>query len=162
MKDYIDKINKNSYLIFLLTLFKIWDIIKPLVYPINKHDYYSNYDWIGFSIQIITILLLYITIKFYFKLRKEFEEKMQIFGIVSHIRNKRLFVKSFDDVQFFMLPGEAMNEYYERLPEHGLFKQHFLEEYKIVKQLLIDKMKDKSILQIEALLSQYYPIKNNK
>lgn len=162
MKKYIDKINKNSYLIFLLTLFKIWDIIKPLVYPINKYDYYSNYDWIGFSIQIITIVILYITIKFYFKLRKEFEEKMQIFGIVSHIRNKRLFIKSFDNVQFFSLPGESVNEYHDRLPEHGLFKQHFLEEYKIVKQILIDKMKDKSILEIEELLSQYYPIKGNK
>lgn len=162
MKEYIDKINKNSYLIFLLTLFKIWDIIKPFVYPINKQDYYSNYDWIGFSVQIITIALLYAVIKSYFKLRKEFNEKIQVFSIISHVRNKRLFVKSFEDVQFFQLPGESVNEYYDRLPEHGLFKQHFLEEYNIVKKILIDKMKEKSILQIEELLSKYYPIKTNK
>lgn len=160
MKEFIDKINKNTYLIFLLMLFKIWDIIKPLVYPINKYDYYSNYDWIGFSVQIITIALLYAVIKSYFKLRKELNEKIQIFSIISHVRNKRLFVKSFDGVQFFQLPGESVNEYYDRLPEHGLFKQHFMEEYSIVKKILIDKMKEKSILQIEELLSKYYPIKS--
>ena len=32
----------------------------------------------------------------------------------------------------------------------------------IVKKILIDKMKEKSILQIEESLSKYYPIKTNK
>jgi len=45
------------------------------------------------------------------------------------------------------------------LPEYGLFNQFFLEEYEIVKKNLLRKYKNKTIKEIEDMLSEYYPIK---
>jgi hypothetical protein len=66
MKSIVDKINKYPYLVFVLTVFKIWDIIKPLVKRYNMDaisKYYANYDWANFGTLIIVLIILYVTIK---------------------------------------------------------------------------------------------------
>lgn len=90
---------------------------------------------------------------------KDFDDKRYLFGIVSHIRSKRLFIKSFEQVEFLRLPNETDEDLKKRLPEYGLFNQFFMQEYEIVKKNLMKKYKNKTIEEIEDMLSEYYPVK---
>ena len=116
----------------------------------------NNLDVFGLITAVITTVLLL----FLLKLVRSLHERMKIFSVITYVRNKRLFVKSFENIEFFRLPNETEQELWNRLPEGGLFRDFYIEEYKIVRDVLQKKMKNKTINEIEKMLSEYYPINN--
>jgi len=124
----------------------------------NATTYISHFDLWDFIIKLITATLLWIVIRAYFNLRDSFNDKMKVFETISFVRNKRLFIKSFDMVKFYRIPGETEESYYNRIPEYGLFDKLCSEEYEIVKNELISTMKDKKLSEIDKLLADFYPI----
>ncbi|MHB8258890.1 MAG: hypothetical protein ACYDCN_01725 [Bacteroidia bacterium] len=86
------------------------------------------------------------------------ETKIEFMSIVSHIRNKRRFLDSYSNHEYYRLPDETEEDYKKRLPEHGLFNNEWNIEYRIVKKALQDNfMKDKTTDEIDVILSKYYP-----
>ena len=86
---------------------------------------------------------------------------MNVFNVISFVRNKRLFIKSYDNLQFHKLPNETDENFYSRIPQGGLFDKLYEEEYNIVRDELINnKMKDKKVQEIDDILSEFYPTSN--
>lgn len=170
MKKEINEFNKNTYLVFLLTIFKIWDIVKPLFkkqVAENISEYYSNYDWFGFIIQIITIFILYRVLKQYQKQRyymnkQQFEitkqqEKIILASIIAHVRNKFFFFQKFEGIEYYRLPNESDDEVFKRLPQSE-YKEYLKQEYSRVKQISINYF-DKKPSEIQEILDELYGIK---
>ena len=158
----LEKIVTNPFLVGLIMLKDLIDIIKSLVgtNPISFKN--IHIDWWDFSIKLFIATVLWLTLNAYFKLKKKFEDEMEVANLISHIRNQRLFIRSFNIVQFNRLPNETDEQFYNRLPEGGLFRQHYFEEYEIVKAELQNQvMTDKSLNEIDKLLSSWYPFTRN-
>jgi hypothetical protein len=68
-----------------------------------------------------------------------------------------LFIKLYDGFNIYKLPNESDYEFKKRLPEFGLYEEYLSKEYNLVKKLLMDNMKEKSIIEIDKLLNQHYP-----
>lgn len=160
MNKFIDLINENRWVKFLATALAF----APYLSWIKNLDFnkinlsMSGFDIFGLITATITTGLLLLLLK----LIRVMHEKMKVFNVVSHIRNKRLFVKSFENIEFFRGTSESEQELWNRLPEGGLFNEFYKEEYKIVRGILHKKMKHKTIAEIEKLLSEYYPINQNQ
>jgi len=72
MEEKIKQFNNNTYLIFLLIINELIGIIKPLLEmddSLKIGEYYSNYDWFGFAINIVIVVMLFVVVKRYQKLR---------------------------------------------------------------------------------------------
>lgn len=151
----IEKIISNPILIFVIMSHDLFQIGKSLL---NIQSVSAEYNWIDFFIKLVLAVSLWAVLRAYVKLKNDFNDRMKVFNVVSHIRNKRLFVKSFEGVEFLRMPNETDQELQKRLPEYGLFNEFYKEEYQIVKNVLQKKMREKSIEEIEKLLSEYYPI----
>jgi len=160
MCKIVKKINSNQYWVFFLSIYSIKDIIK--FKNMQTIEFNQNFDWFGFLIQLFLITMLYLTLRKYNKIKLEqtmYKEQMDILSIINYVRNKRLFIKSFEDVEFYKIADETDEQTWERLPQGGLFKQYLLEEKEIVKKMIYSRMKNKSIDEIEKILSKYYPSK---
>lgn len=160
MCKIVKKINSNQYWIFFLSIYSIKDLIK--IKNMQTIEFNQNFDWFGFLIQIFIITMLYLTLRKYNKIKLEqaiYKEQMDILSIINYVRNKRLFIKSFEDVEFYKIAEETDEQAWERLPQGGLFKQYLSEEKKIVRKMIHGKMKNKTIDEIEKILSKYYPSK---
>lgn len=158
MNKFIDLINENRLVKFSATVLAFAPIlswVKNLgINEINLSM--NNLDVFGLITAVITTGLLL----FLLKLVHSLHERMKIFNVITHVRNKRLFVKSFESIEFFRLPNETEQELWNRLPEGRLFRDFYIEEYKIVRDVLQKQMKNKTIHEIEKMLSEYYPINN--
>jgi len=163
MSNIIDKFNSSKYVKFIANIVAFSNIIIWIINNLkNDNMNWENFDLIGLiSAVLTTILLLFLIylVSSMAKKIKEFDDKRYLFGVISHIRSKRLFIKSFEQIEFLRLPNETDEDLKKRLPEYGLFNQFFLEEYEIVKKNLLRKYKNKTIEEIEGMLSEYYPIK---
>jgi hypothetical protein len=84
-------------------------------------------------------------------------EKTEVLGVIGHYRNKALFIRSFDNVEFFRVPNETDDEFLARLPSGGLFHNHLFEEYTQVRKYLEKNMKNKTGLELDTMLKRYYP-----
>jgi hypothetical protein len=162
----LEKIVTNPLILIVIMANNLIEIGQKVL---NIQTAQMSFDWFDFIIKLIIAVSLWLVLKAYFKLKndfndniKNFNDKMSVFNEVSHIRNKRLFVRSFENIEYFRVPNETEQELWERLPAGGLFRDFHKEEYKIVREVLQKKMKNKSIEEIEKLLSEYYPLKNNK
>jgi len=67
----------------------------------------TDFNFWDFSIRLLTAVSLWVVINAYFKLKHQFEDKMKVFNVISFVRNKRLFIKSYDNLQFHKLPNET-------------------------------------------------------
>mgnify|MGYP001585541392 CR=1 FL=1 len=153
----IEKIITNPIIIFIIMINDIINVLGNIT-PLQI----NSYGWFDFIIKFLIAIALWLILKAYFKLKNEFNDRMRIFNIISHIRNKRLFIKSFEDVQFFRGLNETDQEFWKRLPQGGLFNAFFKEEFEIVKKRVQAEFKDKNQLEIKKLLLEYYPIKDEK
>ena len=166
MSNIIDKFNSSKYVKFIANIVAFSSIIIWLVDSINNLKdnkmTWEEFDLIGLISAVLTTALLLFLIYLVSEMAKkikDFDDKRYLFGIVSHIRSKRLFIKSFEQVEFLRLPNETDEDLKKRLPEYGLFNQFFMQEYEIVKKNLMKKYKNKTIEEIEDMLSEYYPVK---
>lgn len=157
MKNIVDLINENRWirlLVIICAFSPIFNWIKGVLPNMNLSVSLQHFDLFGLITAIVTTCLLLIL----YKAIRNLNTKMKVFDVVSHVRNKRLFVKSFEQVQFFKVPNETDEQLWNRLPEGGLFKQFYKEEYYIVRDILHKEFKGKTINEIEHLLTEYYPI----
>lgn len=153
----IEKINKYPLLVFAVMVYELKNaIMEILSIPLNNIATHS-FDWWDFSIKLFLAILVWLLLKTYFKLRREMNEKILTFSILSYVRNQRLFIKSFEGVQYFRSPEETEKDFWKRLPEGGMYKKYLTDEYEIVKKLIMKNMKKKTIEEIDLMLSEYYP-----
>jgi hypothetical protein len=159
----LEKIVTNPLILIVIMANNLMEIGHKVL---NIQTVPMSFDWFDFIVKLIIAVVLWLVLRAYFKLKNEFNDtisefndKMSVFNTISHIRNKRLFVKSFDNIQYGRVPNETDQDFWERLPQGGLFRDFHKEEYKIVREVLQNKMKNKSIEEIEKLLSEYYPLK---
>ena len=71
---------------------------------------WEEFDLIGLISAVLTTALLLFLIYLVSEMAKkikDFDDKRYLFGIVSHIRSNRLFIKSFEQVEFLRLPNET-------------------------------------------------------
>ena len=121
----------------------------------------TDFNFWDFAIRLVTAVSLWAVINAYFKLKHQFEDRMNVFNVISFVRNKRLFIKYYEKTTFGKLPNETDEDYYNRIPQGGLFDRSYEEEYNIVRDELINnKMKDKKVQEIDDILSKFYPIDN--
>ena len=158
----IEWVIKNPIIIALIMLKDIIEIVEKIINGFkNTKMVNANFDYYDFTMRLVMAISLWFVIRAYFKLKHEFEDKMHVFNLISFIRNKRLFVKSYDNVTFYKLPNDTNESYYSRIPEGGLFDKLYQEEYDIVRAELINNdMKHKKVEEIDALLEKFYPINN--
>lgn len=83
--------------------------------------------------------------------------KTEVIGKISSVRNHALFLKQFEHVEYFKLPGESEDDLWARLPQGGLYYEHLLEEYQEVRKWCEKTYKDKSGKEIDAMLKRFYP-----
>ncbi|MFM2018587.1 MAG: hypothetical protein RL007_2243 [Bacteroidota bacterium] len=83
--------------------------------------------------------------------------KTDVQGKIAAIRNRALFVKQFDNIEYFRLPGETDEQLWERLPEGGLYRQHLYDEYLEVRKWLETTYKEKSGKDFDYILRRFYP-----
>lgn len=156
----IEKIIANPFLIGIIMLKDIIEIITSVLHQSKNNLIKINLDWWDFSIKLFIATFLWLILRAYFKLKNNFDEQIKVFGYISFIRNRRLFVKSFENIEYYRLPNETDEELNSRLPDGGLFKKHFFEEYQLVKKELQNNlMKDKTSEEIDVILLQWYPFK---
>ena len=106
---------------------------------------------------IITFILSMIIIFYISKLKKDTKEKMIAFSIMSYVRNKMLFVKSFEKDQYSNIPGWTEEQKWEHSPSGGIFYAHLKVEYENTRKLIQQNLKNKTILEIDELIKEYYP-----
>ncbi len=153
----------NPILVGIVMLKDLIDIVKSLFSSGSFNVGTIMINWWDFSMKLIIVIFLWLILRAYLRLKGNFEEQMTVFSIISHIRNKRLFVKSFEDIEYFRVPNESDKEFWERLPEGGLFKQHYFEEYMLVRDELQNrKMKNKGLEEIDDILAKWYPFAKGK
>lgn len=175
MKNILGKINENAYWVFILALPTAWGIIKPIVETIssgtNLLASFKGFDWFSALFQIVTVVILFYVWRSFIQLKRQaieaekktkelrddLEVKMIVFSHIVNVRGRRLFIKSFENVQYFRLPNETDDQLWQRLPEGGLFNQHLFEEFTVVRKDLINHFKDASANEIAKLLEEYYP-----
>lgn len=158
--NYLEKLNKNSIWIFLLSIPKIIELFK-----ISKnmetnffYELYTKYDWFGLITQLITLFILYRVLEN----NKRNKERMEVLETVNLVRTKRLFVKSFSNFDIYRNPNETDEQFKNRLPEYGLFKEHIREEYAIVRDIIQNKMSNKTVEEVENILADFYNQKKTK
>jgi hypothetical protein len=157
---YLEKLNKNSIWIFLLSIPKIIELIKTEKNMETNFFYelYSKYDWFGLITQLITLFILYRVLE----QNKRNKERMEVLETVNLVRTKRLFVKSFGNIEIYKSPNETDEQLRSRLPEYGLFKEHIKEEYAIVRDIIQNKMSNKTVEEVENILADFYNQKKTK
>ena len=61
---------------------------------------------------------------------------MKVFNILSHFRNRNIFISQFDNVEYFRLPNETDESLFNRMPQ-GQYLEQFKSEYKSLKRIII-------------------------
>ena len=89
------------------------------------------------------------------------DSKLVALNIISELRAYRLFVKSFENIQFFIMPNETEQEFRAKLPEYGLYENWIKQEKIAFKQILVNEMKDLSIENIEDIIFDIYKENQN-
>ncbi|MDI9365739.1 MAG: hypothetical protein QM541_12365 [Flavobacterium sp.] len=168
----LKKLVDYPVLIAIIMLKDFVEIFKYLILikmPINVLTFTENMpiSWWDFSIKLIISILLWVVLKAYVKLKNDFDKRtiyfdnrMTVFNLITTERNRASFIRLYSSVKHLQLPNESNEDYWKRLPSGGLYQQNYYQEYEYIKGQLITMMPDKTILEIENLLSNFYTINN--
>lgn len=87
---------------------------------------------------------------------KKIKDQQKVFSIISTVRNKKLFIQSFQFAEFIREEKETTEHFVDRCPEGGLFDRDVKAEKEIVRTLMQNTMKHKSVSEIDDLVSLFY------
>ena len=156
----IEKINNYPVLVFILMIKNMIELIayilpsKTALLTLNQTH---SFDWWDFVINLVISTMLWVVLRSYFKLKRQLQEKMITFSIVSFVRNRLLFIKLYENIEFFKLPDMTNDEYWNTLPQGGKLYQQLEIEYNEVYKTLLSNLKNKTVREIDALLKEHYP-----
>lgn len=84
MEEKIKQFNNNTYLVFAIIINDIVGIIKPVFKMENGasiSSYYVNYDWFGFALNVVMVVVLFIVLKRYQKLRFDTYQQSKMLSV---------------------------------------------------------------------------------
>ncbi len=125
-------------------------IIKFKIQPMDLHLIFS----------IIAILGTFLVVLYLLNKYERVKREMDVSNAVLHFRTKHLFLKTYEDIEYFRLTDETDEALFNRLPQ-GEYKEYLKSEYKNVKTFVINRF---NIPPSEAtkLLDNAYGIKRKK
>ena len=154
----LNKIIQNPLLIVVIMIKDLKDLlldVKMILLDTNITTIQS-FDWWDFIIKLIIAIALWLVLKSYFKLKRDYE----IQNILFSIRNRYNFIQSFQDIEFLRLPDETDESFFNRLPEKQ-YKEYLKAEYSKLKQIIMKKY-DIKPSEAQVKLDKIYGIKRKK
>lgn len=156
----LKNVNKTPSLVFLVLLKDMIDFMRDIE-SFFKSGNTPHFDLWDFMIKLIITILLYSVLKSYIGLKRKF----QIQNTISSIRNKNIFIRSFDGIEYFKTEFETDEQFFKRCPE-GMYSDHLAQEYFYAKKFICEKF-DLKPSEAEKELSKIYFIegelnRNNK
>jgi len=112
-----------------------------------------NFDWWDFIIKLVIAILLWIILKAYFNLKRDFD----ILNILYSIRNRKYFLNEYKDWEFYRMPNETDEDFFKRTPK-GLYIDELKKEYYYMKKILMEKF-DLNPSKVTDILDKIYGLK---
>lgn len=102
---------------------------------------------------VTTFILAFVILNQVYKLKKE----LMIVNFISYQRGKKLFINQYKDIQYPKLPDESDFEYWQRIPNGGMYIEYLNREKEDVNKLIDQNFKNITTSEKESILNKYYP-----
>lgn len=134
---FLQRINQNPILVFILLLKDIYEIIKNILQSPHTTSIMQHIDFFDIGIKVFLCIYIYSILKKY----KRIKELMQVSHIVQLYNAYRSHT---DSIQ--ATPNTIQ----------GIMKQYQLQEKEAVKKQIAKKYPHKTSIEIEQLVEEYY------
>jgi hypothetical protein len=151
---------KTSFIILFLTKVEsLWSLIILINNAVQNKGVIGDADitkWQYWVFHITTSIAVFLVVFYFLSKVQEIKEELIITNLIGRVRNRNLFLKQFNSNDYFLLPNETEADFLASLPQGQPYKDYVQHEYKLVKQLLFKKFKNKKTEEIEKILKAVY------
>lgn len=144
----LEKFNRYPILVFVVMLNDLKNIVMELLNIKSNIISTMNVDWWDFFIKLVIAILLWIVLKAYFKLKREMNEKLNEFSMVT---NDKMLIFS------IIMYKKGKDIIQSNFQNQNDFNAYLIKEYKETRTIVQNNFKDKSMNEIDALMIEYYP-----
>ncbi len=116
-----------------------------------------SFDYWDFIIKLAMAIAVWLVFRAFYKIQDKIKEQqvfIRIQNLIMSYRNYNSFLSRYDGIDYYRVPNETPEQFFERIPE-GQFKLYLIKEYDDIRAEIIHKL-DINRSEAEKYLAELY------